>query len=131
MLFKIGEFSKISGFSVKTLRYYDEIDLFKPIEVDLFTGYRYYKEEQLKDLNFINMLKNIGFSLEEIKNNWNNFSEELFLNKKMELLKQIEIKKESIKQIDELRSKLKDGKLEEKEKQIIMKKTLFQGKVII
>lgn len=125
MLFKIGEFSKISGFSVKTLRYYDEIDLFKPIEVDLFTGYRYYKKEQLKDLNFINMLKNIGFSLEEIKNNWNNFSEELFLNKKMELLKQIEIKKESIKQIDKLRSKLKDGKLEEQEKQIIMKKTLF------
>ena len=78
MLFKIGEFSKMSGFSVKTLRYYDDIDLFKPIEVDLFTGYRYYKEEQLKDLKLIETLKNIGFSLEEIKNNWDNFTEELF-----------------------------------------------------
>ena len=125
MLFKIGEFSKISGFSVKTLRYYDEIDLFKPSEVDLFTGYRYYKKEQLKDLKFINILKNIGFSLEEIKNNWNNFSDELLIYKKMELLKQIEIKKESIRKIDEIRSKLKDGKFEENEKKAIMKKTLF------
>lgn len=125
MLFKIGEFSKISGFSVKTLRYYDEIDLFKPSEVDLFTGYRYYKKEQLKDLKFINILKNIGFSLEEIKNNWNNFSDELLIYKKMELLKQIETKKESIRRIDEIRSKLKDGKFEENEKKAIMKKTLF------
>lgn len=125
MLFKIGEFSKISGFSVKTLRYYDEIDLFKPSEIDLFTGYRYYKKEQLKDLKFINILKNIGFSLEEIKNNWNNFSDELLIYKKMELLKQIEIKKESIRKIDEIRSKLKDGKFEENEKKAIMKKTLF------
>ena len=125
MLFKIGEFSKMSGFSVKTLRYYDDIDLFKPIEVDLFTGYRYYKEEQLKDLKLIETLKNIGFSLEEIKNNWDNFTEELFLKKKKELLKQIDLKKEAIKKVDEMRSKIKDGKLENKEKQVIMKKTLF------
>ena len=125
MLFKIGEFSKMSGFSVKTLRYYDDIDLFKPIEVDLFTGYRYYKEEQLKDLKLIETLKNIGFSLEEIKNNWDNFTEELFLNKKKELLKQIDLKMEAIKKVDEMRSKIKDGKLENKEKQVIMKKTLF------
>jgi len=115
----------MSGFSVKTLRYYDDIDLFKPIEVDLFTGYRYYKEEQLKDLKLIETLKNIGFSLEEIKNNWDNFTEELFLNKKKELLKQIDLKKEAIKKVDEMRSKIKDGKLENKEKQVIMKKTLF------
>lgn len=125
MLFKIGEFSKMSGFSVKTLRYYDEIDLFKPIEVDLFTGYRYYKEEQLRDLKIIETLKIIGFSLEEIKNNWDNFTDELFLNKKTELLNQIELKKEAIKEIDKMRSKLKDGKLEERREQVIRKKTLF------
>lgn len=125
MLFKIGEFSKMSGFSVKTLRYYDEIDLFKPIEVDLFTGYRYYKEEQLKDLKLVETLKSIGFSLEEIKNNWDNFTDELFLNKKTELLNQIELKKEAIKEIDKMRSKLKDGKLEERTEQVIRKKTLF------
>ena len=39
---QIGDFSKLSQVSVKTLRYYDEIGLLKPIEIDRFTGYRYY-----------------------------------------------------------------------------------------
>ena len=82
MLYKIGDFSNISGISIRTLRYYDDIDLFKPKEVDLFTNYRYYTMEQLDDLKLINELKKIGFSLEEIKNSWDNFSNDLFLKKK-------------------------------------------------
>ena len=111
MLYKIGDFSNISGISIRTLRYYDDIDLFKPKEVDLFTNYRYYTIEQLDDLKLINELKEIGFSLEEIKNNWNNFSNDLFLKKKNELLKEIESKKEAIKKIDELRSNIVNGKI--------------------
>ena len=79
MLYRIGEFSKLTGIPIRTLRYYDSIDLFKPSEVDLFTSYRYYKEEQVKDLELINELKEVGFTLEEIRDNWNNFSEELFI----------------------------------------------------
>ena len=111
MLYKIGDFSNISGISIRTLRYYDDIDLFKPKEVDLFTNYRYYTIEQLDDLKLINELKEIGFSLEEIKNNWDNFSNDLFLKKKSELLKEIESKKEAIKKIDELRSNIVNGKI--------------------
>lgn len=111
MLYKIGDFSNISGISIRTLRYYDDIDLFKPKEVDLFTNYRYYTIEQLDDLKLINELKEIGFSLEEIKNNWDNFSNDLFLKKKNELLKKIESKKEAIKKIDELRSNIVNGKI--------------------
>ena len=111
MLYKIGDFSNISGISIRTLRYYDDIDLFKPKEVDLFTNYRYYTIEQLDDLKLINELKEIGFSLEEIKNNWDNFSNDLFLKKKNELLKEIESKKETIKKIDELRSNIVNGKI--------------------
>ena len=37
MLYKIGDFSKETGVPIKTLRYYNEIDLFNPVEVDLFT----------------------------------------------------------------------------------------------
>ena len=111
MLYKIGEFSNLSGISFRTLRYYDDIDLFKPKEVDLFTNYRYSLEEQLEDLKLINELKEIGFSLEEIKNNWDKFSNELFLKKKEQLMVEIESKRKAIKRIDELRSKIIDGKI--------------------
>lgn len=104
MLLRIGEFSKLSGVPIRTLRYYDEIDLFKPAEIDLFTDYRYYKEEQIEDLNLINNLKDVGFSLEEIKSNWNHFNNEVMLNKKKELEQKLENINESIKKIDYLRS---------------------------
>jgi len=52
-MLRIGEFSKISRDSVKTLRYYDEIGLLKPAQIDRFTGYRYYTLSQLSRLNRI------------------------------------------------------------------------------
>ena len=127
MLYRIGEFSKLTGIPIRTLRYYDSIDLFKPSEVDLFTSYRYYKEEQVKDLELINELKEVGFTLEEIRDNWNNFSEALFLKRKEKLLEEIELKNEAIKKTDILRSKLKDGKITDKiiDKEIIKKKSIF------
>jgi len=65
-VFKIGEFSKLSLVPAKTLRYYDQIGLLKPNEVDHFTGYRYYSASQLPRLNRILALKDLGLSLEEI-----------------------------------------------------------------
>jgi DNA-binding transcriptional MerR regulator len=65
-MFKIGEFSRISRVSVKTLRYYDGIGLLTPARVDLFTGYRYYSADQLPRLNRILALKDLGLSLEQI-----------------------------------------------------------------
>jgi DNA-binding transcriptional MerR regulator len=62
-MFKIGEFSKFSQVTVKTLRYYDQIGLLKPAEVDRFTGYRYYSVDQLPRLNRILALKDLGLSL--------------------------------------------------------------------
>jgi len=65
-MIRIGDFSKLSRVSIKTLRYYDEMDLLKPIAVDRFTGYRYYEFDQLPRLNRILALRDLGFSLEEI-----------------------------------------------------------------
>ncbi len=65
-MFRIGDFSKLSQVSVKTLRYYDEIGLLKPSEIDRFTGYRYYSASQLSRLNRILLLKDLGLSLEQI-----------------------------------------------------------------
>jgi effector-binding domain-containing protein len=66
MMFKIGEFSRLSQVSVKTLRYYDEIGLLTPAEIDRFTGYRYYTANQLPRLNRILVFKGLGFPLEQI-----------------------------------------------------------------
>ena len=65
-MIRIGDFSKLSRVSVKTLRFYDEMGLLKPIEVDRVTGYRYYEFDQLPRLHRILALKDLGFSLEEI-----------------------------------------------------------------
>jgi DNA-binding transcriptional MerR regulator len=65
-MIRIGDFSKLSYVSIKTLRFYDEVGLFKPIEVDSFTGYRYYEFDQLPRLHRILALRDLGFSLEEI-----------------------------------------------------------------
>lgn len=66
-MFKIGEFSKLTQVPIKTLRYYDSIDLFRPSKVDLHTGYRYYAPAQVPRLNRILVLKDLGFSLEQIQ----------------------------------------------------------------
>jgi effector-binding domain-containing protein len=65
-MIKIGDFSKLSLVSVKTLRYYDEMGLLQPIETDRSTGYRYYSLDQLPRLNRILALKDLGFTLEQI-----------------------------------------------------------------
>lgn len=66
--FTIGEISKLHNIPVKTLRYYDDIDLFKPYEVDERTGYRYYSTEQFEHLNTIHYLREMGIPLKDIKN---------------------------------------------------------------
>ncbi|MEC1715995.1 MerR family transcriptional regulator [Schinkia azotoformans] len=65
--FSIGQLSKLHNIPVKTLRYYDEIDLFKPIYINEETGYRYYSSEQFKQLDIIHYLKTLGVPLKEIK----------------------------------------------------------------
>jgi DNA-binding transcriptional MerR regulator len=65
-MFKIGDFSKISQVSIRSLRHYDEIGLFKPAHTDPLTGYRYYTADQLPQLNRIVALKSLGLSLDEV-----------------------------------------------------------------
>ena len=66
-MIKIGDFARLSQVSVVTLRYYDEMDLLKPVKVDAFTGYRFYAVDQLPRLNRILALggvpKDVGLGL--------------------------------------------------------------------
>ncbi len=66
-LYTIGEVSKLVNISIKALRYYDKINLFKPAFVDPETNYRYYKDSQIHILDLIKSLKYIGTPLEEMK----------------------------------------------------------------
>jgi effector-binding domain-containing protein len=63
----IGEYSRLTQVPAKTLRYYDDIDLFKPVQVDALTGYRYYTVEQLPSLYRILSLKELGLTLHQIR----------------------------------------------------------------
>ena len=65
-MIRIGDFSKLTRVSVKTLRFYDEMGLLVPVEVDPLTGYRSYAVDQLPRLHRILALKDLGFSLDEI-----------------------------------------------------------------
>jgi DNA-binding transcriptional MerR regulator len=67
MHYKIGEFARLGGISVKTLRFYDEVGLLQPVGVDSRTGYRRYAPEQLQDLAAIRALKDLGASLSDIR----------------------------------------------------------------
>lgn len=66
-LFTIGEVSKLFNLNIKTLRYYDDINLFKPIFIDSNNNYRYYSTEQFEQLNTIMYLKALGMPLNTIK----------------------------------------------------------------
>ena len=57
----------MSKTTIKALRYYDEIGLLKPEEVDRFTSYRFYTTEQLVKLHRIQALRQVGLSIDEIK----------------------------------------------------------------
>lgn len=63
----IKEFSRLCGCNPKTIRYYDRVNLLKPVKVDPFTGYRYYDEDQALQYVKIKNLQTAGFSIEEIK----------------------------------------------------------------
>ena len=62
----VNEVSKLTGVSVRTLHYYDEIGLLHPASV-LDTGYRLYDEENLKRLQQIMLFRELKFPLKEIK----------------------------------------------------------------
>ncbi len=66
-MLKIGEFSKLAMLTVKTLRFYEKEGLLTPAKVDQWTGYRYYETEQLSLAAKIKQLRQLDFSVEEIK----------------------------------------------------------------
>lgn len=67
-MLKIGDFAQKFGASIKTVRYYESVGLIVPGYIDLYTGYRYFNENNVQRMEEILALKDLGFSLTEIKN---------------------------------------------------------------
>ena len=67
MKYSIGEFSKITSLSIKSLRLYHEKEILVPAEIDMFSSYRYYSQGDIEKAKSIKILKDYDFSLSEIK----------------------------------------------------------------
>lgn len=66
-MYKISQFSKISGLTVKALRYYDEAGILEPSFRNEESKYRYYNDNNLKKALLIKYLRSLDFSIMEIK----------------------------------------------------------------
>ena len=125
-MFRIGDFSRLSFVTVKTLRYYDEIGLLKPVSVDRFTGYRYYSADQIPRLNYIVALKNFGLSLDEIATFINDDltpaqMRDVFILKQAELRRRVDEEKRRLEQVENLLVQIEqNGKMPDY--QVVIKK---------
>lgn len=75
----VKELSEIVGVSTRNIRYYDQIDLFKP-SGQLENGYRYYTIEKIEELRLISYLRHLDIPIQEIKAHLENRSLENYLN---------------------------------------------------
>jgi DNA-binding transcriptional MerR regulator len=66
-LLSIGEFSRASHMTVKTLRHYHQIGLLEPAAIDSETGYRQYATDQIPIAQVIRRFRDLGMSLEDIR----------------------------------------------------------------
>lgn len=85
-MLKIGDLARAFNVTVKSLRFYEKKLLLTPAEVDQWTGYRYYNDENIKRLSQILYLKSLGFSLKEI----GNLNEDQIKEKTVNIKNQIE-----------------------------------------
>ena len=68
MLFTIGQFAALHGINKKTLMWYDEIGLFKPVSINAENGYRFYSYYQSTELETILLLRDMKVPIKDIQN---------------------------------------------------------------
>ena len=95
---QIKEFAKLTGVSVRTLHYYDEIGLLKPAFVDAQNGYRFYDQKSLLRMQEIMFYRELDFPLKSISEILSSpdYDKQKALAKQRKLL---ELKKERLERI--------------------------------
>ena len=112
MMFRIGEFSKLTQVSIRMLRYYDEVGLLTPAKVDKWTGHRLYSVEQIPRLNRILYLRDSGLNVGEITLALTMDEQSLLaqLNKKrIEIENAIRVEQEKLRKIELAKNEIQDG----------------------
>ena len=104
-MYKIGDFSKITNLTIKTLRYYDEENILKPSSRNAENGYRFYDENDFKKAKLIALLRKLDFSISEIKDVLMSCEEpedlSYYLKEKQAMIsKKMQAEKNLIKEID-------------------------------
>lgn len=128
-MYRIGEFAKLCRTSGKTLRFYDAVGILKPDYTDVSTGYRFYAETKIKAFEKIRLLKEIGFTLREIKKSFLNSTDEQVLAllrlKEAKLFETVENCRRIRKQYEEVL------KMAENNPRVIIKKMPELGKIAV
>lgn len=89
-LYSIGYLAKLFDTSTSLLRFYDKYEVFSPAYRDETTGYRYYSEDQFFALDIILMLRDMDFSVAEIRSIVQN------VNSRADLVRALKERKESV-----------------------------------
>lgn len=97
-MLKIGDLAKFFNITIKSIRFYEKKQLLIPAEVDEWTGYRYYNDENIKKLSQILYLKSLGFSLKEIAS----LNEEQIKEKTINIQNQIRNLQKNLTEIDSI-----------------------------
>jgi DNA-binding transcriptional MerR regulator len=110
-LMRIGEIAAFFSVSVKAMRIYEQMELLKPVKVDEKTGYRYYTADQVKQLDALLELRELGFSLSEIRTLLENGMTndqymEVLVHKKMMWQDRVSQAQDRVDTIDEIIEKL-------------------------
>lgn len=114
-MFTIGQFSKITGLTIKTLRHYHTIGLLEPQRIDASSGYRYYDRSGLEKAQAVKLLRSLMLPLETIRRILTDFHDEADILEFLEgHRRDIEIRRSELEtaaaSLDEIIAKEKDAR---------------------
>ena len=123
-MFSIGEFSKITGLTVKTLRFYHQQGVLVPTCVDDQSGYRYYDHSKVEAAGVVSRLRGLDFSLSEIAEILRNYDDEAdILDYLIRQRQEVTTKLERFRDVDRL---LKQVITKEREARTVMATSDYQ-----
>jgi DNA-binding transcriptional MerR regulator len=123
LVFTIGEFSKVTGLTIKTLRFYHEEGLLPPTCVDEPSGYRYYDASKIELARAISFLRELEFSLDDIRAILRECGDDSDLLEAM--ARQRGVIEEKIRRYRKLARSLDDFLTEEKRARLVMTQAKF------